>query len=103
MVLGGSFWTWGVLLRPQMQNDLSERLLISLCSGESGDLGLPHTVRLEFESLFLCRTMRVWGITDCPGVLGGGSHREHLVADQAEAQVLIENAECLVYWSLRFI
>jgi hypothetical protein len=37
-VLGGSFWTWGALLR--LQIDLSERLLISLCSGESGDLGL---------------------------------------------------------------
>ena len=52
MVFGGSFWTWGALLRLQMQNDLSERLLISLYSGESGDLGLPHTARLQFESAF---------------------------------------------------
>jgi hypothetical protein len=78
MVLGGSFWIWGALLRLQMQNDLSERLLISLCSGESGDLGLPRTVRLQFESLFLCRTMQVCEIADCPGVLDGGSQIKHL-------------------------
>jgi hypothetical protein len=43
MVLGGSFWTWGALLRLQMQNDLSERLLISLCSGFSSALARAET------------------------------------------------------------
>jgi hypothetical protein len=51
--------------------------------------------RLQFESLFLCRTMRVWEIADCPGVLGGGSPREHTVANQALAHVLTDDDEYL--------
>jgi len=39
--------------------------------------------------------MRLWEITDCPGVLGGGSPRELTFANQALANILTDDDEHL--------